>query len=451
MIYTIPKCNIKYFHKALQSIGKVGNYLHFETEADKLVIKAFNKEKTAIIKYSFLQSFFSSLSGDTHSSRCKVHLKSLLLAFKSMLSTEKNVDSCQLKFPQDVGHIVVVKKCRFKISTTHQLPTMELEASMTMYSQEGQSYWTLPAKALADVVGTFTSGQLESTLIATSEGFQMKNYVLNFEDKHQVKTQLSMQPRDFEEYSIKEDSSLTFSLKELRSLISFAELIGQSVKASFSKVGDPIIFSVHQEMIIEVTYILSTMEDENGETEKLSKTPQPSRTAPNSQQTVNGHGGGEDNGEAPGGHPGEDRRSILRNNQHRHSTQRHLSTSRVCINSPSATPIAPRPSNNTTLHSVGGGLVHSHNFTTANNDISNHNNISDMREEQKRTGRKRCSDIFDLEEPEVNGHGDVVPRSPTRAIKRPKVFSKCFDITYNPSKLASDVRILAPDSDNDES
>jgi len=106
MKYTIPRSNIKIFHKSLLSLRKVADELSFEPCLDKLLIKAFNSSKTGFYVYTFLGSFFTCIEGqiDQESAepfRCKVQLKSLFLAFTSVFNTEKTVESCQLEIKQD--------------------------------------------------------------------------------------------------------------------------------------------------------------------------------------------------------------------------------------------------------------------------------------------------------------------------------------------------------------
>ena len=45
MNYVIPKSHLRTFHKALQSLSKVGGEIYFEPRADQLLAKTINSRK----------------------------------------------------------------------------------------------------------------------------------------------------------------------------------------------------------------------------------------------------------------------------------------------------------------------------------------------------------------------------------------------------------------------
>jgi hypothetical protein len=74
---------------------------------------------------------------------------------------------------------------------------------------------------------------------ASKTVFVMKNYVNNEDDKKAVHTVLSMQPEEFDRYTISKEieSGITYCLKELRSIISFADAFSLPLSASFDQGG----------------------------------------------------------------------------------------------------------------------------------------------------------------------------------------------------------------------
>ena len=71
----------------------------------------------------------------------------------------------------------------------------------------------------------------------TRNQFSMKNFVEDLDAKKTVHTELTMQPSEFEEYAIDLEASVTFCLKELRSIISFADSMGLPISACLSEGG----------------------------------------------------------------------------------------------------------------------------------------------------------------------------------------------------------------------
>merc|ERR1711874_354240 len=74
-------------------------------------------------------------------------------------------------------------------------------------------------------------------------------------------------------YEVSKDSSVTFCLKEFRSLLTFAD---------FSDGGSPLILSLSQGEMLTCTYVLATLADDDNFQPSL-ETPQPQATNEKSQ------------------------------------------------------------------------------------------------------------------------------------------------------------------------
>ena len=133
--------------------------------------------------------------------------------------------------------------------------------------------------------GNFLSNQEEVTMHVCVDSFKMKNYNDDYDEKKQVHTELSMRPGEFEQYCIVEEASITFCLKELRSLLVFAEYLQLPISASFSQGGQPMVVTVSQGQRINCTYVLATLAEEGGvESERLTTTTVPTASNNISQQ-----------------------------------------------------------------------------------------------------------------------------------------------------------------------
>ena len=80
--------------------------------------------------------------------------------------------------------------------------------------------WVIDSKVMHDANNNFLANQEEVTMIVAKDSFKMKNYNDDVDEKKQIHTVLSMQPGEFEQFEINEDTSATFCLKEFRSLLS---------------------------------------------------------------------------------------------------------------------------------------------------------------------------------------------------------------------------------------
>ena len=109
-----------------------------------------------------------------------------------------------------------------------------------------QNKWIIDSKVMQDANGNFLANQEEVTMFVESGSFKIKNYNDNVDEKKQIHTELSMQPGEFESYEITEDASITFCLKEFRSLLLFAEYLNLPITAHFSQGGLPLVLSIAQ-------------------------------------------------------------------------------------------------------------------------------------------------------------------------------------------------------------
>ena len=209
--------------------------------------------------------------------RCKVIVRSLLLAFRSLSVLEKTVDSCTLDTGKEDCKLMISLNCRHSVTKQFNLGLVECEALRAVYDRaECTNNWIIQAKVMQEANGNFLSNQEEVTMHVCVDSFKMKNYNDDYDEKKQVHTELSMRPGEFEQYCIVEEASITFCLKELRSLLVFAEYLQLPISASFSQGGQPMVLTVSQGQCINCTYVLATLAEEGGvESERLTITTVP--------------------------------------------------------------------------------------------------------------------------------------------------------------------------------
>ena len=94
---------------------------------------------------------------------------------------------------------------------------------------------------MTEAVLNFLSNQEEVTMIVNQNQFSMKNFVENEDSvgpKKIVHTHLTMQPAEFEDFKISQECNVTYCLKKLRSIISFADALNLPLQASFNNGGE---------------------------------------------------------------------------------------------------------------------------------------------------------------------------------------------------------------------
>lgn len=440
MRFIIPKANIKIFHKAVQSLAKFGDLVYFEPLAERLSLKAFNSSRSAFAIYSFSAPFFSSIEGEPPREengevlRCKIMIRSLLLPFHSIHLTEKIAETGILDI-SDTNKLAVILHCRYEVRRSFLLPVLESEAVSLTYSTRGASTWTAHAKVLADVVGNFLPSQDEATMTVLPDRFRMKNYVDSYEDKEQIYTDFSMLPGEFENYNVQSETALTFCLKEFRSIISFAEFTVLPITAHFDSGGQPIVFTISQEPLLEVVYVLATLvEGPTANTDparqRLPLSASKSRVAGCGRST------------------GTPLRRV-------HSTQKEMAGRASLPSTPPITPIPINPLHEATAYS---GTV---DMASPNADDSmemgNHDHqIPDQPTNQEQLERR----LTNQKRPPAPDPIDKARQSPeflasspgATAVKKKQrtIFSRVFSTTYLPQNSIAHKKVLAQDSDPEE-
>ena len=221
--------------------------------------------------------------------KCKVMVRSLLLAFRSLSVLEKTVDSCIWDTGSEECKLLVSLNCRHSVNKQFQLGLVDCEALRAVYdTTRCSNKWIISSKVMQEANGNFLSNQEEVTMHVNGNSFKMKNYNDDYDEKKHVHSQLSMLPGEFEYFSINEETSITFCLKELRSLLAFAEYLQLPITAEFSQGGQPLVLTVSQGQAISCTYVLATLAEEgNIESLRTGSLPNPPGSTVNSSQTVN--------------------------------------------------------------------------------------------------------------------------------------------------------------------
>lgn len=291
MKFVIPGANVKTTGKVIHCLAKIGDEVYLEPSLDSLTLRAVNLSRSAFAQFSFGSSFFSSIEQDAGASKdnpgsenCKVMVRSLLLAFRSLSVLEKTVDTCCLQIDNTNCKLDVSFKCRHSVGKEFSLGLLEYENTRPMYDMnECNNRWVIQSGLMQENAGNFLPNQEEVTMTVRTESFKINNYNdLVDEKKQDVQTELSMQPGEFETYEISKDSSLTFCLKEFRSLLTFAEFSQLPIIADFSEGGSPLILSLSQGEMLTCTYVLATLADDDNFQPSL-ETPEPQATNEKSQ------------------------------------------------------------------------------------------------------------------------------------------------------------------------
>ncbi|XP_044054101.1 cell cycle checkpoint control protein RAD9B isoform X3 [Siniperca chuatsi] len=189
-------------------------------------------------------------------------MKSVLPLFRGLTSIERNVERCEISISTPTDRVMIQFFCRHGITKTHNLRFQESEALQAVFASHlCPNVLKAPARLLCDMVMHFPVSQEEITLSMTPLRVSLRNYNEGGNDHMKMMyTEMSLHPDEFDYFQIGVDSDITFCLKELRGLLSFAESHCLPVSVHFGAAGKPVCFSV-EDMVLEATVVLATLID----------------------------------------------------------------------------------------------------------------------------------------------------------------------------------------------
>jgi len=505
------------FAKALHSLAKVGEDLYLEPRVEGLSMRTMNSARSAFLTYSFCSSFFdefvpppeellkevavpSSMGSEGSQAeledlyKCRVAMRGVIVPFKAVPQLEKHVETCTFTVLEKDFKVRIQHQCRFLITKTYILPFIDTDTLKPTYDAENlTNRFVAKPRVLMDACLNFLSNQEEVTMSVSENQFLMKNYVESdyfvqsvgggVKPERVVRNEISMSAAEFEYFEMNEDTTITFCLKELRSIIQLAETIAEPLTASFQVSGDPIVFTVGSvgPNSLEGRLVMATMTQDPVNEDVRRRRLQQQRTKANDSR-FNASNLNESQQLSEASEP---------------VTKRRLSEAAAARRASGMHPLQrPRPAPAASVASaatVRKGVGNTQEMDTLINPATSQ--ASSFSESIRRIPETIPADIdedagFDqivsdrelvsggnrrtslkrkqgMEVEGVGGNGDVtsteqVPSSPpTRQLpgidcsapsaKRAKhIFKRCFEATFDPSSIPGTEKVLAPDSDEDE-
>ncbi|XP_023232946.1 cell cycle checkpoint control protein RAD9A-like [Centruroides sculpturatus] len=210
--------------KAVHALSRIGDEIHLETSKDGIVLRTFNSSRSAYASFKFDRSFFTSFNNNTDI-KCKIPVKSLLIAFKSSTMIEKTIDTCSLELNNNYDNFIINNYCKHDLIKSYHLHLIENEALEATFEKNDYKNTILAqSRMILKSIQNFHATVEEITLILNNEKVVMKNYVDDEPDPNQViHTELSLEKEEFELYQLETEIIVTFCLKELRAVVNFAE------------------------------------------------------------------------------------------------------------------------------------------------------------------------------------------------------------------------------------
>nr|XP_057927232.1 cell cycle checkpoint control protein RAD9B [Doryrhamphus excisus] len=256
--------SVKAFGKAIQALSRIGDALWIDPTVRGLALRSVNAAQSAYACFLFSPMFFQKYSLASQEAgepiKCKLSMKSLLPLFRCLTSIERNVERCQISVNTASDRVLIQFFCKHGITKTHNLRYQESAALQAVFSSQlCPNVMKAPARLLANMVMHFPASQEEVTLSIAPFRVSLMNYHEDANDHMKmIHTEMALHSDEFDYFQSAGDSAITFCLKELRGLLSFAELHCLPVSIHCGAAGTPACFSV-EDLVLEATVVLATL------------------------------------------------------------------------------------------------------------------------------------------------------------------------------------------------
>ncbi|CAL9708723.1 unnamed protein product [Knipowitschia caucasica] len=269
---------VKAFGRAVHALARLGDELWLDPLAKGLALRSVNSAHSAYSCFLFSPLFFhkynlrSATEKSAEAIKCKLLMKSILPLFR-LPSIERTVERFEISIEEDLVKMKFF--CKHGIVKTHNLRFQESDALQAVFSSHlCPNVLKAPAKLLSDMVMHFPVSQEEITLSISAAKVSLRNYFERGNGHMKLMhTEMSLHPDEFHYFQVGVDSDITFCLKELRGLLTFAESHCLPVSVYFGAAGKPVCFSI-EDMVLEATVVLATlMETESRAPSQHTATP----------------------------------------------------------------------------------------------------------------------------------------------------------------------------------
>ncbi|XP_003706330.2 cell cycle checkpoint control protein Rad9 [Megachile rotundata] len=461
----VPGTNVKILAKAIHTLARIGDEMYIEPQKDAISFRTVNMANSAYADFTFSQDYFSYyMYGDLQESdalKCKISMRSAMTVFKSPNTMDRQIETCHIKLEPDASEILFILKYKNSINKTHLLPILDCEVLQTAYDKDCATNKLLTqARVLGDALHNFHQQLMEITLEVSAQKLLLRNYVDDTSGlSNTTRTQLALGKGEFDRYDINSETSITFCMKEFKSLLTFAELVGVPIGTYFEGAGRPVIFALKNPSF-EANLVLSTVSaDTDSQTEttldgKQEKSVNRRVENKRTSRKTNKSRSRIDNKTAKSN-------KTLGNSALNNTNQCFVDKSKKTNQNTSKEQPSLLVSKSTTdnENEVNGLSVRqnahresqicsSSSYDTSKKSISGKKLVNSIF--SSITKRKSISDESDKQQMQNNSDTlkDAIPNSPSPPNKKARlIFQKCFQTTFDPQTLPGFDVILAEDSD----
>jgi hypothetical protein len=174
------------------------------------------------------------------------------------------------------------------VSRRYKLAYEACDVMQAVYNKERCSNKALlSAKPLMECLSSFHSAVDEVMMTASKDALGWKSFAPGTGGDGNMQTETSFNPRELDRYTVRGSTSVTFAIRELKSIVEMCDKVHCGIAFSFDGPGSPIIFSAeNMEEDLQLDLVLATLQGADGfqDQSQLDESVPPSQQPPGPTQ-----------------------------------------------------------------------------------------------------------------------------------------------------------------------
>lgn len=234
-----------------------------ETTRDACIFSTLNQSQSSFAKFVFNRPFFSSFRNSCPL-KCRVNLKSILLALRSLNSTKK----CVFALDGKKNELIFQIENHHGITTEYVFSFDDLESILQAeISRIDLNLVSSRAKLFqSKILDNFATGLQEISITPTSNSLITKSYFEADSKNRLFYTECSVSSSDFQDFRIIPNTfgqEIIFPIKEMKAMVTFCRDLDYNVNLYFGMPGHPLVISNFQDSKLDQTVevVVSTLGD----------------------------------------------------------------------------------------------------------------------------------------------------------------------------------------------
>ncbi|PAV83789.1 hypothetical protein WR25_22949 [Diploscapter pachys] len=289
----VMQSNLKIFSKAISALSRLAEDLFLEPSEEGLLIKTFNRSRSAYGKFTFQRDFFintdtSKLDPNTRN-QCRVSMRTIMAIFKQIhYNGDLAFQQAKLVLNPNADTFIVEIKLAFDGIRTIEARVLENTSGFRASVDRNtlKNVCVLSGNLLHSIMKEVRQDSEDIVISASEDGFCFRNFG-KFIAERRCRTSVTLVGERCEQFSITRKTDIAISYKEFMAIVEFANRHMAFVSLYFDLPGRPFVIALEDTASYTAEFILATIEpdDEESMAGRLSGRAN-SQAKTNSQQPV---------------------------------------------------------------------------------------------------------------------------------------------------------------------